>query len=66
MDELAVALDMDPVLLRIKNEPLVGPQDGKPFSTRHLVPCLEKGAELFGWNRWGMVGGSGHVSRNPR
>jgi xanthine dehydrogenase YagR molybdenum-binding subunit len=51
MDELAVALHMDPIALRIKNEPAVGPQNGKPFSTRTLVPCMQKGAELFGWNK---------------
>src|ERR1700722_7912125 len=51
MDELAVALDMDPIALRIKNEPTTNPQDGKPFSTRALVPCLQKGAELFGWDK---------------
>jgi xanthine dehydrogenase YagR molybdenum-binding subunit len=51
MDELAVALGVDPIALRIKNEPAVDPQDGKPFSTRTLVPCMQKGAELFGWNK---------------
>jgi len=55
MDELAVALGMDPIALRIKNEPATDPQNGKPFSTRTLVPCMQKGAELFGWNK-----------RNPR
>jgi len=51
MDELAVALGMDPIALRIKNEPATDPQNGKPFSTRTLVPCMQKGAELFGWNK---------------
>jgi xanthine dehydrogenase YagR molybdenum-binding subunit len=46
-----VALDMDPVALRIKNEPTVDPEKGNPFSTRTLVPCLQKGAELFGWSK---------------
>jgi xanthine dehydrogenase YagR molybdenum-binding subunit len=55
MDELAVALDMDPIALRIKNEPATDPQNGRPFSTRSLVPCMQKGAELFGWSK-----------RNPR
>ena len=51
MDELAVALDMDPVELRIKNEPHVAPESGKPYSTRTFVPCLQKGAEMFGWSK---------------
>src|SRR6202021_4056443 len=55
MDELAVALGMDPIALRIKNEPASNPQNGKPFSTRALVPCMQRGAELFGWDK-----------RNPR
>jgi xanthine dehydrogenase YagR molybdenum-binding subunit len=55
MDELAITLGMDPIELRIKNEPAIDPQNGKPFSTRTLVPCMQKGAALFGWNK-----------RNPR
>ena len=51
MDELAVALAMDPIDLRIRNEPKVDPEKGIPFSTRTLVPCMQKGAELFGWSK---------------
>ncbi|MBV9827738.1 MAG: xanthine dehydrogenase family protein molybdopterin-binding subunit [Alphaproteobacteria bacterium] len=51
MDELAVALNMDPIELRIKNDAQTDPAEGKPFTTRTLVPCLQKGAELFGWNK---------------
>jgi xanthine dehydrogenase YagR molybdenum-binding subunit len=49
MDELAVALDMDPVELRTRNEPAVDPERGVPWSSRHLVECLRTGAERFGW-----------------
>lgn len=49
MDELAVALQMDPVELRIRNEPSVDPSSGLPYSSRHLVQCLRQGAEQFGW-----------------
>lgn len=51
MDELAVALGMDPVELRIVNEPDTEPDSGRPFSSRHLVECLRDGAERFGWSR---------------
>jgi xanthine dehydrogenase YagR molybdenum-binding subunit len=51
VDELAVALSMDPIALRIKNEPTLGPENGKPFTTRSLVPCMQKGAEFFGWSK---------------
>ena len=49
MDELAVALKMDPVELRIANEPATEPDSGKPFSSRHLVECLREGARRFDW-----------------
>lgn len=49
MDELAVATAVDPVELRIRNEPAVDPETGQPFSSRHLVECLRVGAERFGW-----------------
>ena len=51
MDELAVALDMDPVELRLRNEPTVHPEHGVPFSDRRLVECLREGARRFGWER---------------
>ena len=49
MDELAAATNVDPVELRIRNEPNVDPESGLPFSSRHLVECLRVGAERFGW-----------------
>ncbi|WP_153812343.1 xanthine dehydrogenase family protein molybdopterin-binding subunit [Streptomyces sp. SUK 48] len=49
MDELAEALGMDPVELRIRNEPEREPGTGLPFSSRHLVQCLREGARRFGW-----------------
>jgi xanthine dehydrogenase YagR molybdenum-binding subunit len=51
MDELAEKLGMDPVELRILNEPPVDPENGRPFSQRQLVRCLREGAQLFGWDR---------------
>ncbi|MFF1718135.1 xanthine dehydrogenase family protein molybdopterin-binding subunit [Streptomyces sviceus] len=49
MDELATELGMDPVELRVVNEPDTEPDSGKPFSSRHLVECLREGARRFGW-----------------
>jgi xanthine dehydrogenase YagR molybdenum-binding subunit len=49
MDELAYKVGIDPIELRRRNEPAIDPQEDIPFSTRLLVPCLDKGAELFGW-----------------
>jgi xanthine dehydrogenase YagR molybdenum-binding subunit len=49
MDELAHSLGVDPVELRVMNEPSVDPLSGKPFSVRSLVGCLRQGASRFGW-----------------
>ncbi|MEU9888932.1 xanthine dehydrogenase family protein molybdopterin-binding subunit [Sphaerisporangium sp. NPDC051011] len=49
MDELAERLGMDPLELRLLNEPAVGPVSGLPFSSRNLVTCLGEGARRFGW-----------------
>jgi xanthine dehydrogenase YagR molybdenum-binding subunit len=49
MDELAVACDLDPIELRVRNEPDVDPETGHPWSDRRLVECLRTGADRFGW-----------------
>jgi xanthine dehydrogenase YagR molybdenum-binding subunit len=49
MDELAIELEMDPIELRIRNEPQKDPESGYPFSSRNLVACLREGAGRFGW-----------------
>jgi xanthine dehydrogenase YagR molybdenum-binding subunit len=49
MDELAIACGMDPIELRIANEPGEDPEKGIPFSSRNLVACLREGAQRFGW-----------------
>lgn len=50
MDELADATGIDPVELRIRNEPDLDPATGAPFTSRNLVACLRRGAERFGWS----------------
>src|ERR1700732_1389512 len=49
MNELADQLKIDPVRLRVVNEPKIDESLGVPFSSRHLLECLELGAEEFGW-----------------
>jgi xanthine dehydrogenase YagR molybdenum-binding subunit len=51
IDELAVALHMDPIEFRILNEPKVHPETGQQFSDRRLVECMREGARRFGWDR---------------
>ncbi|OQO92059.1 xanthine dehydrogenase [Saccharomonospora piscinae] len=49
MDELAEACGLDPVELRLRNEPETDPETGKPYSSRNVVACLLEGARRFGW-----------------
>ena len=51
MDELAIALKMDPVQLRLKNEPTLDESLSIPFSSRHMKECLTVGSDKFGWSR---------------
>ena len=51
MDELAFALKMDPIELRLKNDTPIDPETGKPWSSRSLRQCLVEGAARFGWSR---------------
>jgi xanthine dehydrogenase YagR molybdenum-binding subunit len=81
MNELADQLKIDPVKLRILNEPKTDESLGVPFSSRHLLECFELGAEKFGWLKrtpqvgsmkrdgltlgWGMAGCSWIAARFP-
>ncbi|MDX6559484.1 MAG: xanthine dehydrogenase YagR molybdenum-binding subunit [Blastocatellia bacterium] len=72
MNELADQLKIDPVRLRVLNEPRIDDSLGIPFSSRHLIECFELGMEKFGWSKrnpevgsmkrdgltlgWGMAG----------
>src|SRR5271156_1661239 len=51
MDELAEKLDLDPIELRMRNEPTEDPEKHIPYSSRHLIPCFQEGARRFGWDR---------------
>ena len=55
MDELAEKLAIDPIELRIRNEPKEDPEKHVPFSSRSLVACLKAGAERFGWDKRAKV-----------
>ncbi len=55
MDELAIALDIDPIELRLRNYADTDPASGMPWSSNGLRECYAQGAECFDWAR-----------RNPR
>src|SRR6266699_1678339 len=79
MNELADQLKIDPVRLRVLNEPKIAEALGIPFSSRHLLECFELGAEKFDWSKrtpevgsmkrdgltlgWGMAGCSWVAAR---
>src|SRR4029077_9317891 len=81
MNELADQLQIDPVKLRVLNEPKIDEGLGLPFSSRHLLECLELGSEKFGWAKrtprvgsmkrdgltlgWGMAGCTWVAARFP-
>ncbi|UOQ97012.1 xanthine dehydrogenase family protein molybdopterin-binding subunit [Hymenobacter sp. 5317J-9] len=81
MDELAVALNMDPLALRLKNYADRDPENDKPWSSKGLGKCYERGAALFGWAKrppaprsmkqgewlvgWGMSTGIYKAERSP-
>jgi xanthine dehydrogenase YagR molybdenum-binding subunit len=81
LDELAVALNMDPVQLRVVNFAERNGNEDKPYSSKELKACYEQGAERFGWNKrnpeprsmrsgrqlvgWGMAGGVWEAMQMP-
>jgi len=81
IDELAYALNMDPLDLRLKNYTERDPGKDLPFSSKSLRECYEIGAERFGWRErnpqprsmrqgnklvgWGMATASYPTNRSP-
>jgi xanthine dehydrogenase YagR molybdenum-binding subunit len=51
MDDLAFRLGMDPIELRLRNEPDHDLSENLPFSTRRLTDCFRHGSDAFGWSR---------------
>jgi xanthine dehydrogenase YagR molybdenum-binding subunit len=51
IDELSYQLNMDPVELRLINEPAVNPESKMPWSSRYLRECYGKGKEMINWSK---------------
>ena len=51
MDEMAVALRMDPIEFRRLNDTQVDPVTGHPYTSRSLMQCFDEAARAFGWSR---------------
>lgn len=81
MDEMAYALNIDPLELRLRNWADKDYQLDLPWSSRRLKEAYQKGAEAFGWDRrimtprsmregreligWGMASGTYPVNKLP-
>ncbi len=50
VDELAAALELDPLELRRRNHVEVDQESGLPYSSKALLACYERAAELAGWS----------------
>jgi xanthine dehydrogenase YagR molybdenum-binding subunit len=51
MDELAVALELDPMELRLRCYSDRDQNSGLPYTSKQLRECYRRGAEVFGWSR---------------
>ncbi|RYD91195.1 MAG: xanthine dehydrogenase family protein molybdopterin-binding subunit, partial [Sphingobacteriales bacterium] len=58
MDELAYALKIDPVELRLKNYAEVDPATEKPYTSKALRECYQQAAAKFGWSGRNPVPGT--------
>ncbi len=81
MDELAVALKMDPLELRLRCYSDRDQDKDLPFSSKRLKECYQQGAEAFGWSKrnpeprsmrdgrelvgWGMASGAWEALQMP-
>jgi xanthine dehydrogenase YagR molybdenum-binding subunit len=51
LDELAAAVKLDPLELRLLNYTDTDPHEDKPYTSKALRQCYAAGAEAFGWSR---------------
>lgn len=58
VDEVAYAVNQDPVALRLANDTTMDPLTKQPLSSRYVAECLQRGAERFGWSKRSMAPGS--------
>lgn len=81
MDEMAAAVAIDPLQLRLVNYAERNQNEGKPFSSKALRECYAQGAERFGWAArdhqprsmregreligWGLATGVWEAMQNP-
>ena len=52
IDELAYKMNMDPVEMKVINEPVKDPVKETQFSSRHLTDAYRQGAQRFNWKQF--------------
>lgn len=57
MDELAFALNIDPVEFRLINHTDTDPDKNLPWSSKYLKECIQAGVEKIGWSKRSMKPG---------
>jgi xanthine dehydrogenase YagR molybdenum-binding subunit len=81
MDELAIALKLDPVELRLRSYSDRDQNEDVPYTSKELRECYRQGAEAFGWSKrnpeprsmrdgneligWGMASGVWEALQMP-
>jgi CO/xanthine dehydrogenase Mo-binding subunit len=63
MDELAEKVGVDPLDLRRLNHTETEPDNGKRYTSKHLLECYDRAAELAGWEGRDALRGDGRIRR---
>jgi CO/xanthine dehydrogenase Mo-binding subunit len=63
MDELAEKVGVDPLDLRRLNHTETEPDNGRRYTSKHLLECYDRAAELAGWEGRDALRGDGRIRR---
>jgi xanthine dehydrogenase YagR molybdenum-binding subunit len=63
LDELAEALDIDPIELRRRNHSENDPHTGRPYTSKRLLECYDRVAELANWDARDELRSDGRIRR---